>query len=99
MFTHLVFFWLNENTPPSERDSTLADCRELLRKIPGVRTIEAGKPAGTDRPVVDNSYDIGLCVILNDRAAHDAYQNHPLHQQFLAKHRQHWKKILVYDYE
>jgi len=98
MLTHIVLFWLNETAPPTERDAILADSQELLKKIPLVRHIFQGKPANTPRPVVDNSYDVALCVILDDLAAHDAYQDHPLHQQFLAKHRQHWKKVLVYDF-
>jgi Stress responsive A/B Barrel Domain len=98
MLTHIVLFWLNENAPPNERESTLADCDELLKRVPTVREIHTGKPIGSSRPVVDSTYDIGLCVMFNDRAGHDVYQDHPLHQQFLAKHRQHWKKVVIYDF-
>jgi hypothetical protein len=99
MLTHIVLFWLNENAPPNEREAILADCTELLQKIPVVKHLHIGRPTKSTRPVVDTSYDVGLCVILDDMAAHDVYQNHPLHQEFLAKHRKNWKKILVYDFE
>lgn len=98
MFVHVVYFWLNENTPPAARDALLRDCTELLGGIPGVRQIHAGRPAMTPRPVVDNSYDIGLCVILEDRAAHDVYQDHDLHKQFIAAHGSIWKRVQVYDF-
>jgi hypothetical protein len=98
MLTHLVMFWLSQAAPQGERESTLADCEHLLKRIPTVRALHAGRPVGTSRPVVDNSYTIGLCVMFDDQAGHDVYQNHPLHQEFLAKHRQHWSKIVVYDF-
>ena len=39
----------------------------------------------TPRDVVDNSYDVGLCVVLDDSAGHDVYQEHPLHKEFIAQ--------------
>src|SRR5947209_4562055 len=96
MFTHTVFFWLKPHAPPKTQQQMLDDCTALLAKIPGVRQLTTGKPAGTPRPVVDNSYHVGLCVLLDDSAAHDAYQAHPLHAEFLDRHRQHWQDVRVY---
>lgn len=39
----------------------------------------------TPREVVDNSYVVGLTVILDDTAGHDVYQEHPLHKDFGAR--------------
>ena len=98
MYIHTVLFWLKDGTPPAERASLLKDCRESLSKIPSVRRLDAGRPAMTPRDVVDNSYDVGLSIILDDRAGHDEYQIHELHQQFVAKHKAHWKKVQIYDF-
>jgi hypothetical protein len=48
--------------------------------------------------VVDNSYDVGLCVILDDVAGHDVYQTHPLHQQFIDRNKENWLRVQVRDF-
>ena len=64
MFVHTVYFWLKEGTPAAARDQLVSDCREYLGKIPTVRQLMAGVPAMTPRDVVDNSYGVGLTVVL-----------------------------------
>lgn len=98
MFTHIVLFWLKPGTPDSARQQLLADCRTLLTQIPAVRQLWAGPPAMTPRPVVDNSYALGLTVILDDAAGHDSYQVHPLHLEFAARNKAHWERVQVYDF-
>ena len=98
MFIHIVCFWLKEGTPGSAREQLVADCGKYLGKIPTVRHLWSGKPAMTPRDVVDNSYDVGLCVALGDRAGHDAYQEHPLHKEFIARNKAHWARVQVYDF-
>ena len=98
MFVHTVFFWLKSNAPPAAREQLVNDCRNLLGKISTVRQLWAGVPAMTPRDVVDNSYSVGLTVVLDDVAGHDVYQKHELHQQFIARNKQHWERVQVYDY-
>lgn len=99
MLIHTVLFWLKPQTPPHVREGMLADARSNLSRIPGVRHLWSGRPAMTPREVVDNSYDMGLCVALEDQAALDVYQPHELHQQFLAQYKSHWQRIVVYDFK
>jgi hypothetical protein len=99
MFTHVVLFWLRQDAPAGERAALAQDCVELLGKIPGVKLITSGHPAMTPREVVDNSYSVGLCAILTDRAAHDVYQSHPLHLEFIARHKPYWERIRVMDFD
>ena len=98
MFIHTVFFWLHEGTPEDARGQLQDDCRTLLARIPTVRQLWAGPPAGTPRDVVDNSYACGLTVVLDDRAGHDVYQDHPLHLEFIDRNREHWQRVQVYDF-
>lgn len=98
MFIHTVYFWLKPDAPEGERAAVAKDCRELLSSIPGVAHLWAGHPAMTPREVVDNSYDVGLCVALTDAAAHDIYQTHPNHLEFIARHKAHWQRVQVYDF-
>jgi hypothetical protein len=98
MFIHHVYFWLKAGTPESAQQRLTADCRTILVKIPGVRQLWAGSPAGTPRDIVDNSYAVGLCVVLDDSAAHDVYQTHAHHLEFIARNKAHWERVKVYDF-
>jgi hypothetical protein len=100
MLVHTVYFWLKDGSPAGERERLAHSCRELLAKIPTVRHLWAGSPAETPkRDIIDASYDVGLTVILDDLPAHDVYQVHPLHLQFIARHKEHWKRVQIYDAE
>jgi hypothetical protein len=99
MFIHHVYFWLKSDSPAPAKDQLSADCHSLLSKIPNVKHLWAGPPAMTPRDVVDNTYAIGLAVILPDRAAHDVYQTHPLHLEFIARNKAHWDRVRVFDFE
>lgn len=98
MFIHSVYFWLKPGTSETAQQRLVADCQTMLATIPTVRQLWAGPPAMTPREIVDNSYAVGLTVILDDAAGHDAYQAHPQHQEFIARHKPHWARVLVYDF-
>jgi hypothetical protein len=98
MFIHQVCFWLKPSAPAAAREQLIADCRKYLEVVPGVRQLWAGPPAGTTRDVVDQTYHVGLLVVLDDRKAHDVYQEHPAHHQFIARNRAHWEKVRVIDF-
>jgi hypothetical protein len=98
MFIHVVFFWLKPGTPDAARQQLLADCRDYLSKISTVRQLLAGRPAHTPRAVVDNSYDVALTIVLADRAAHDEYQEHALHKQFILRNSANWARVQVFDF-
>lgn len=97
MLVHVVAFWLVENLSDEQK----ADFRrgvESLGQIEDVKALYVGTPAATPpRPVIEGGYDFLLTVVLDDVAAHDRYQEHKLHQQFLADYKQWFKKVLVYD--
>lgn len=99
MFIHNVLFWLNDNAPESAKKQLIDDCQAYLGKITSVRHLWAGAPAMTPREVVDNSYGVGLTVVLDDEAGHDHYQVDPLHKQFIERNKQHWKRVLIYDFK
>lgn len=99
MIIHAVYFWLNDNAPAGEAEKLAESCRTLLGKIPTVRQLWAGGPADTPRrEVIDSSYSVGLVVVLDDAGkSHDVYQEHPLHKEFIARHKPHWKKVQIFD--
>ena len=97
MFIHQVAFWLKPGTSDADRDQLIADCRRLLGGIPTVKQLWAGPPAMTPRDVVDNSFHVGLCVVLEDEAAHHIYQVHELHTQFIERNKANWERVQVRD--
>ena len=98
MFIHQVCFWLKPGSPDSAKEQLIADARKYLGNIPTVRQLWAGPPAISPREVVDNSYQVGLLVTLDDSAGHDVYQEHPQHLEFIARNKAHWEKVRVIDF-
>lgn len=99
MFIHTVYFWLKDGIPQSAQQQVIDDCVKYLGNVPGVRHLWTGRPAMTPRDVVDNSYGVGLTVVLDDSAAHDVYQEHPLHLEFIARNKTSWTRVQVYDFQ
>lgn len=97
MLVHSVFFWLKANLPDEQREAFVARLNSLCG-IQAATAVYVGTPAATPaRPVLDDTYDYALTVLLEDMAAHDAYQADELHQQFLAHHKEDWERVLIYD--
>lgn len=98
MFVHTVYFWMKAGVTDADRSQLVSECLEFLGKVPTVRQIWAGRPANTPREVVDNTYDVGITVILENKADQDLYQTHPLHLEFIRRNKHHWDRVRVYDY-
>lgn len=53
----------------------------------------------SERPVVDQSYQVGLNVIFDTKQAQDEYQVHPQHIEFIEKvFKPMCEKVVVYDF-
>lgn len=99
MFSHVVIFWTDPAQPNAVQE-LVAGAEQYLRPIPGLRHFHVGKMAGSQRPVVDQSYQVALNTVFTDRAAQDAYQVHPLHLEFVEKvFKRVCTKVVVYDFE
>lgn len=97
MLVHTVFFWLKKELSADQ----VAQFRAGVESLKGIDSAEAayvGTPAETaERPVIDQSYDVCLTVILKDIPAHDAYQADPIHQKFIGQFKDFWETVKVYD--
>ena len=96
-FFHHVYFYPREDARPGDADAIESLCRKHLAGIPGVLRIAVGRPAGTDRAVVDNGYLVALLLEFEDAAAEGRYQEHPDHLAFVAESRPHWASVRVFD--
>ena len=96
MHSHNVFFWLND-------DLSLSAISEFEKGLESLITISLvkdgyfGKPADTNRSVVDRTYSYGLTLQFKSIIEHDLYQSDPAHQDFVAKNSGKWNKVLIYD--
>ena len=98
MFVHSVYFWLRPDLTPDEK-ATFERLAKALTSIDVVRHGFLGRPASTDRPIIERGYSYSLTLVFDDLAAHDAYQVHPTHDEFVEACRTFWSKIIIYDAE
>ena len=96
MFIHCVYFWLKDELSANELDQFKEGLHDLTT-IESARSGHYGPPASTDRPIIDRSYDYGLVVVFPDKVAHDAYQDHPVHDRFRENCSDFWKEVKIYD--
>lgn len=94
---HMVFFTLKERTP--EQRAKLADlCRKYLDKHEGTVYFSVGTLAEEfKRDVNDQDWDVALHLVFKDKAAHDVYQDHPRHLEFIKNGKDLWAKVRVFD--
>ena len=96
MFVHHVYFWLKN--PASEADrKKLLEGLNSLKSIETIKQVHIGKPANTDRDVIDTSYDFSLLLIFDNLEDQEVYQEHPTHLAFVDKYASLWSKVIVYD--
>jgi len=99
MFSHVVIFWTDPANPRAA-DEVIAGADKLLRSIPGIQVFHIGKMVPSHRPVVDQSYQVGLNLVFADKKTQDDYQAHPRHVEFVEKYVKPFvKKVVVYDFE
>lgn len=97
VLVHHVFFWLKN--PDSKEDlAKLLAGLQTLRKIETIKRIHIGVPASTEkRDVVDSSYHASELMFFDDLAGQKTYQDHPIHQKFIADCSHLWDRVIVYD--
>lgn len=100
MVVHSVYFYARPDASAAAIDQLKNDAQTLLSQIPTVRGIWTGRAAKTEpRPVIDQSYAVGLTVVFDDIAGHDTYQTHELHLKFIARNKATWQRVQIYDFE
>ena len=98
MFSHVVIFWTKPELPAAA-DDLVEGAGKYLRSIPGVVHFHVGKMAASHRDVVDQTYQVGLNIVFGDRKTQNAYQDHPLHLEFVEKvFRPLCDRVKVYDF-
>lgn len=96
-FTHIVLFWFHEPENKGHRELFEDSLLEFINSSDYLSSGRIGKPAGTDRAVVDNSYTYSLIVEFRSSEKHDLYQAEPAHKKFIKECEHVWSKVQVFD--
>ncbi len=94
---HNVYFSLKDPTTANIAALNAA-CHKYLDGHEGLICFGAG-PLVEElaRPVNQRDFHIALCTVFKDKAAHDQYQTHPRHLQFIAENKETWASVRVFD--
>lgn len=94
---HMVFFKLKDGSAAKKKELVDA-CVKYLSKHDGTVYFSVGTLA-TDlkREVNDLDFDVALHLVFKDKAAHDKYQTHPRHEDFIKEQKANWAKVRVFD--
>lgn len=98
MFVHVVNFYLKAGLS-AEDIKKFEEGVNSLGSIESLVMFNVGKPADTDRPVIDKSYSYCELTVFKDKAGHDVYQDAPVHLKFIEDCKHLWEKVVIFDSE
>lgn len=96
IFIHHVYFWLNNPKSKEDFDKLVAGLR-TLSKVKTIKTFHIGKPANTNRDVIDSSYSVSWMLHFSNDADQASYQTDPIHLKFVEECSSLWSRVVVYD--
>lgn len=97
--THVVLLWLKKKDDAAERAKIIATAKSFRHTIPGILAMSVGEPLPSERPIVDSSFDVGLVIRFESKAAMNAYEKNPIHVKAANEVlKPAAKKIVVYDW-
>jgi hypothetical protein len=96
-FRHTVFFWLKEPENESHREAFETSLKGFIDNSEYVQNRHIGKPANTNREVIDSTYTYCLSASFPSKEDQDKYQEEPAHLKFVEESSQLWEKVVVYD--
>jgi len=96
---HIVLCWLKEPGNASHREQII-ELAQTFNEIPSVLEARAGQVISSDRDIVDDSFDVGIVVVVKDEKALQEYLDHPIHQKGKTEVLLPLiDKVLVYDFK
>jgi len=96
IFVHHVYFWLKNAGSKEDQDKLVAGLR-TLSTVKTIKQFHIGKPADTNRDVIDRSYAVSWLAFFDNGADQASYQTDPIHLKFVEECSSLWQKVVVYD--
>ncbi len=95
-FIHHVYFWLKNSESLNELNQLIEGLKKLS-VVPTIKNFHIGKPAATNRGVIDSSYSVSWLLLFDNKEDQDSYQTDPVHLKFVEECSHLWSKVVVYD--
>ncbi|MFI5131599.1 MAG: Dabb family protein [Chitinophagales bacterium] len=96
VFVHHVYFWLKNKDSKDDLNKLIAGLKKLSAVKP-IKQFHIGKPADTNRDVIDRSYAVSWLAFFDNGEDQAAYQTDPIHLKFVEECSSLWTKVIVYD--
>jgi hypothetical protein len=96
IFIHHVYFWLKNADSKADRDK-LVEGLTKLSKVTTIQNFHIGKPADTNRDVIETGYAISWFTQFANAKDQESYQTDPVHLKFIEECSHLWSKVVVYD--
>ena len=94
---HIVFLWLKEGSSAADLQTILNESK-ALNSIPGITSLRVGTALKSERPIVDDSFHVGIVMTFQSPTDMKNYLIHPEHQRRVKEtFKPLAAKILVYD--
>lgn len=94
---HNVFFKLTDSSEAKVQELVDA-CHKYLNVQPGIVFFAAGTLCRElTRPINDLDWHVGLHLVFDSKESHDAYQDDPTHNKFIAENKPNWAAVRVFD--
>lgn len=95
-FVHHVYFWLKDPESETARRQ-LTEGLQRLSAVGTIRHFHIGRPADTNRDVIERSWSLSWLALFDNAADQDSYQVDPVHLEFVETCSHLWAKVVVYD--
>jgi hypothetical protein len=96
IFVHHVLFYLKNPGNAADKDKLMEGLSKLA-KCPTIKMVHIGVPAETNREVIDRNYTYSWLCFFDSPADEEAYQKHPIHDDFRNNYAHLWEKVVIYD--
>ena len=94
---HIVLIKFKDGVTPDQTKEIFRDFRALQAKIPGIISLQEGPDMSKEN--LQKGFTRGVIVTFQDRAARDAYLDHPEHVAFKEKAIPTVADLLVLDFQ
>ena len=95
---HVVLVWLKDPGNEAQIDAIIDNVGSLTA-IPGVLAVSAGRAIPSERTIVDDSFTVGVNIVLGSTDDIADYVKHPIHTEYIGKYIEgKAARILIYDF-
>jgi D-alanyl-D-alanine dipeptidase len=95
---HIVLVWLNRPGNAQDRAALIRATGELQKSTGLIRSFRHGPPVPSERPTVDDTFDLALVMRFDSHKTLKAFESDPSHQRAKTQIlRPLARKVLIYD--